>query len=97
MTTAVSVGQKLWNYCNVLRDAGLSHGDYLEQLTYLIFPEDDGRAQPAPLHPAFRLPLPRPSPKDTTGPACWPGRATRWRHITATPWRIWPSGLAPWG
>ena len=28
---------KLWNYCNVLRDDGLSYGDYLEQLTYLLF------------------------------------------------------------
>ncbi len=27
----------LWNYCNVLRDDGLSYGDYLEQLTYLLF------------------------------------------------------------
>ena len=37
MTTSSTIGQKLWNYCNVLRDAGLSYGDYLEQLTYLIF------------------------------------------------------------
>ena len=37
MTTASTIGQKLWNYCDVLRDAGLSYGDYLEQLTYLIF------------------------------------------------------------
>ena len=37
MTTASSIGQKLWNYCDVLRNAGLSYGDYLEQLTYLIF------------------------------------------------------------
>ncbi len=29
--------QRLWNYCNVLRDDGLSYGDYLEQLTYLLF------------------------------------------------------------
>lgn len=29
--------QKLWNYCNVLRDDGMSYGDYVEQLTYLIF------------------------------------------------------------
>jgi type I restriction enzyme M protein len=28
---------KLWSYCNVLRDDGLSYGDYLEQLTYLLF------------------------------------------------------------
>jgi type I restriction enzyme M protein len=29
--------QKLWSYCNVLRDDGLSYGDYVEQLTYLLF------------------------------------------------------------
>jgi type I restriction enzyme M protein len=28
---------KLWNYCNLLRDDGLSYGDYVEQLTYLLF------------------------------------------------------------
>src|SRR5215212_9003962 len=29
--------QKLWNFCNLLRDDGLSYGDYVEQLTYLLF------------------------------------------------------------
>jgi len=29
--------QRLWNYCNILRDDGLSYGDYVEQLTYLLF------------------------------------------------------------
>jgi len=37
--------QKLWNYCNILRDDGLSYGDYpsarlrtgSEQLTFLLF------------------------------------------------------------
>lgn len=29
--------QKVWNYCNLLRDDGLSYGDYLEQITYLLF------------------------------------------------------------
>jgi type I restriction enzyme M protein len=24
--------QKLWNYCNVLRDDGMSHGEDVEQL-----------------------------------------------------------------
>ena len=35
--TSQQIVQKLWNYCNVLRDDGLSYGDYVEQLTYLIF------------------------------------------------------------
>lgn len=33
-TTIVS---KVWGMCNPLRDDGVSYGDYLEQLTYLIF------------------------------------------------------------
>ncbi len=37
MTTNGQIGQKVWSYCNVLRDAGLSYGDYLEQITYLLF------------------------------------------------------------
>lgn len=28
---------KIWGMCNPLRDSGVSYGDYLEQLTYLIF------------------------------------------------------------
>ena len=34
---SAAVVQKLWNYCNVLRDAGLSYQDYIEQLTFLLF------------------------------------------------------------
>ena len=29
--------QKLWNYCSILRDDGLSFGDYVKQLTFLLF------------------------------------------------------------
>src|SRR4030043_358734 len=32
-----AIVQKVWNYCTVLRDDGVSYGDYVEQLTYLIF------------------------------------------------------------
>ena len=51
--TSTAIVQKLWNYCNVLRDDGMSYGDYpstrlrtgpstelragVEQLTYLLF------------------------------------------------------------
>ena len=32
-----SIISKVWGLCNPLRDDGVSYGDYLEQLTYLIF------------------------------------------------------------
>ena len=39
--------QKLWNYCNILRDDGLSYGDYVEQLTFLLFLKmADAQARP---------------------------------------------------
>jgi type I restriction enzyme M protein len=37
MTEESTIVQRVWNYCNVLRDDGVSYGDYLEQLTYLLF------------------------------------------------------------
>jgi len=41
-----AIVQQLWNYCNVLRDDGVSYGDYLEQLTYLVFLKmDDERVR----------------------------------------------------
>ncbi len=29
--------QKVWNFCHTLKDDGVGYGDYLEQLTYLLF------------------------------------------------------------
>ena len=38
MTNAsAQIVQKLWSFCNLLRDDGLSYGDYVEQLTALLF------------------------------------------------------------
>ena len=37
MSESATIVQRLWNYCNVLRDDGVSYGDYVEQLTYLLF------------------------------------------------------------
>jgi type I restriction enzyme M protein len=36
-TTTPSVVNKVWNYAHVLRDDGVSYGDYVEQITYLLF------------------------------------------------------------
>ncbi len=32
-----SIAQKIWSFCDTLRDDGLGYNDYLEQLTYLLF------------------------------------------------------------
>ncbi|MCB1092995.1 MAG: SAM-dependent DNA methyltransferase, partial [Verrucomicrobiae bacterium] len=32
-----SIISKVWSFCHTLRDDGVGYGDYLEQLTYLIF------------------------------------------------------------
>ncbi len=58
MTNSSAIGQKLWTYCDVLRDAGLSYGDYLEQLTYLIFLKmmHERSQPPHTLVPGYRPP-----------------------------------------
>jgi type I restriction enzyme M protein len=37
MANSNQLVQKLWNFCNVLRDDGVSTIEYVEQLTYLLF------------------------------------------------------------
>jgi type I restriction enzyme M protein len=45
--TPAAIVSKLWNFCNVLRDDGMSYGDYVEQLTYLLFLKmSDERTKP---------------------------------------------------
>lgn len=41
-----SLVSKVWNYAHVLRDQGISYGDYVEQITYLLFLKmDDERSE----------------------------------------------------
>ena len=35
--TQEQIAAKVWNYAHVLRDQGISYGDYIEQITYLLF------------------------------------------------------------
>jgi type I restriction enzyme M protein len=58
--TSFAIVQKLWNYCNVLRDDGMSYGDYVEQLTYLLFLKmADERSRPP-----YNQPSPVPASHD---------------------------------
>ena len=60
MTNPQQLVQKLWNYCNILRDDGLSYGDYVEQLTFLLFLKmADEQSKPP-----FNKPSPIPKGKD---------------------------------
>lgn len=60
MSNPYALVQKLWNYCNILRDDGLSYGDYVEQLTFLLFLKmADEQARPP-----FNKPSPIPKGKD---------------------------------
>lgn len=47
MTESTTIVQRMWNFCNVLRDDGVMYGDYVEQLTYLLFLKmDDEQTKP---------------------------------------------------
>jgi type I restriction enzyme M protein len=62
--TPAAIVQKLWNYCNVLRDDGMSYGDYVEQLTFLLFLKMADERTKKPYSQTS------PAPAGMTGPAC---------------------------
>ncbi len=74
--TSDSLVQRLWSYCNVLRDDGLSYGDYVEQLTYLLFLKmADEQTRPPFSRAAF-------IPAGLDWPSCSRATATISRSIT---------------
>lgn len=80
MNNHAQITQKLWNHCNILRDDGLSYGDYVEQLTFLLFLKmaDEqstlkGKASPIPAGCDWQ--------------AFFRATATSLRPITATCWK----------
>ena len=73
-----AIVQKVWNYCNVLRDDGVSYGDYVEQLTYLLFL----KMADEQTKPPFSKPSTIPTGFD------WQSLRTKtepnWKHITGS-------------
>ena len=47
---------EVWGLCAVLRDDGVSYGDYLEQLTYLIFIKMADEYSNPPFNRSLRVP-----------------------------------------
>jgi len=64
---------KLWSYCNVLRDDGVSTIEYTEQLTYLLFLKMAHERETRPLKPEQIV------PRSAPGSGCWTMTATSWR------------------
>jgi len=55
MTTS-SIVSKVWSFCNPLRDVGVGYGDYLEQLTYLLFLKMADEYSKPPYNRALNIP-----------------------------------------
>jgi type I restriction enzyme M protein len=80
--------QKLWNYCNILRDDGLSYGDYVEQLTFLLFLKmADEQSQP-PFDKRLRVPVEFPRPEASS---VYAARGSTLRRISARVGRVFRS------
>lgn len=78
---------KVWNYAHVLRDQGISYGDYIEQITYLLFLKmDQERTEYLARNPPFR--------PSGIGPRWSSTTARRWSASTAAPCRRWPGWMA---
>lgn len=56
MSDARQLVDKLWNFCNLLRDDGVSTIDYTEQLTYLLFLKMAHEFETRPLRPERIVP-----------------------------------------
>jgi len=48
MTSPAALVNKVWNYAHVLRDDGVGYGDYVEQITCLLFLKMDQERHEAP-------------------------------------------------
>ena len=76
MTTA-SIVSRVWSFCTTLRDDGVSYGDYLEQLTYLIFLKMADEYSRPPYNRDVGI------PRATTGPASPPAGVLHLKNTTS--------------
>ncbi len=51
-----SIISKVWSFCTILKDDGVSYGDYLEQLTYLLFLKMADEFSKPPYNRDFKFP-----------------------------------------
>jgi type I restriction enzyme M protein len=69
---------KVWNFANVLRDDGVGYGDYLEQITYLLFLKMADEMS----KPPYSKKMTFPRIKDTEGTELVDGELCDWETLS---------------
>ncbi len=69
---------KIWNFANVLRDDGVSYGDYLEQITYLLFLKMTNELNKPPYNKGLKFPR----IKDVEGKEIANGEFCNWETLS---------------
>ncbi|MEL6944900.1 MAG: type I restriction-modification system subunit M N-terminal domain-containing protein, partial [Bacteroidota bacterium] len=70
---------KIWNLANVLRDDGVSYGDYLEQITYLLFLKMADELNKPPYNKGLHFPR----LKDVAGKEIAEAEICNWENLSA--------------
>ena len=77
--TDSAIISKIWNLANVLRDDGVGYGDYLEQITYLLFLKMADELN----KPPYNKGLDFPKLKDVEGTEIADGEICNWETLSA--------------
>ena len=78
MSNESSLISKVWNFANVLRDDGVGYGDYLEQITYLLFLKMADEMS----KPPYSKEISFPRLKDTEGHEVEDGEYCNWETLS---------------
>lgn len=76
--TDTTIISKIWNLANVMRDDGVGYGDYLEQITYLLFLKMVDELNKPPYNKKLHLP----KLKDIEGKEIARGEVCNWPNLT---------------
>ena len=77
--TDSTIISKIWNLANVLRDDGVGYGDYLEQITYLLFLKMADELNKPPYNKGLNFP----KLKDVEGKEIADGETANWETLSS--------------
>jgi type I restriction enzyme M protein len=76
--TESEIISKVWNLANILRDDGVGYGDYLEQITYLLFLKMADELNKPPYNKGLKFP----KIKDANGKVIKDGETCNWETLS---------------